>query len=331
MRRSLSLLALGLAALATGCGGSSSDSSENPPPQPAPTGKASSFPAAQGKTLDTLRAGLPEGPILAPSTTSSIEVGDNRIGFALFTPDRKQILDAQVALYTTNHDGSGVKGPYVARYESLKVKPQFESKTTANDPTGAKAVYVADVPIPQAGNRVVTGIARINGRMVRTTGFELKIPKKIVGGPPNVGERPPIIHTPTLDSVAGDASKISTRQPPAEDLLKTDYAKAVGKKPIVITFATPLLCQSRVCGPVVDVVEQVRAATKGNVAFIHQEIYKDNDVNKGFQTNVEAWRLPTEPWTYVINKQGRVSTRFEGAFSAGELERAIAKVEQQKT
>jgi len=59
----------------------------------------------------------------------------------------------------------------------------------------------------------------------------------------------------TLSSVAGDASKISTRIPPAEDLLKTDYATAVGKKPIVITFATPLAVQSRVCGPVVDVVE----------------------------------------------------------------------------
>src|SRR3954471_2113435 len=326
VRRSLMPLALGLVAFAAGCGGSSKDRSENPPPQPEPTGKASSFPTASGKTLDTLRAGLPEGPILAPSTTSSIEKGNNRIGFALFTTDRKQILNAQVALYTTDHDGSGVKGPSVARYESLKVKPQFESKTTANDPTGAKAVYVADVPIPQAGNRVVTGVARINGRMVRTTGFELKIPKKVTGGPPDVGDRPPIIHTPTLDSVAGDASKISTRQPPAEDLLKTDYATAVGKKPIVITFATPLLCQSRVCGPVVDVVEQVRAATKGDVAFIHQEIYKDNDVNKGFQSQVDAWHLPSEPWTFVLDKKGRISTRFEGAFSPGELQRAVSKV-----
>jgi hypothetical protein len=327
VRRSLTPLALGLVAFAAGCGGSSKDSSENPPPQPAPTAKVSAFPAAKGKTLDTLRAGLPEGPILAPSTTSSIETGDNRIGFALFTADRKQILDAQVALYTTDHDGSNVKGPYVARYESLKVKPQYESKTTANDPTGAKGVYVADVPIPRAGKRVVTGVARIGGRMVRTTGFELTIPRVIRGGPPDVGDRPPIIHTPTLSSVAGDASKISTRIPPAEDLLKTDYATAVGKKPIVITFATPLLCQSRVCGPVVDVVEQVRAATKSDVAFIHQEIYKDNDVNKGFQPNVEAWHLPTEPWTFVVNKKGHVSTRFEGAFSAGELERAVAKVE----
>ena len=38
------------------------------------------------------------------------------------------------------------------------------------------------------------------------------------------------------------------------------------------------------------------------------------------------WHLATEPWTFVIDKSGIIRTRFEGAFSAGELERAVAKV-----
>jgi len=324
VRRPLAFAPLALIAVAAaGCGGSSSD---KPPAQPKATASKSAFPAAKGKTVDTLRAGLPEGPILAPSTTSSLEVGRNRVGFALFTPDKKFVTDAAVALYTTRHDGTGVRGPYVARLESLKVKPQFESQTTASDPAAAKSVYVADVPIPRAGKTVVTGVARIGGRMVRTSGFELRIPAHPRGGPPDIGQRPPVIHTPTLSSVAGDARKIDTRVPPAPDLLKDDYAKVVGKKPVVITFATPLLCQSRVCGPVVDIVEQARAETSADVAFIHQEIYNDNQVNKGFRPQVVAWHLPTEPWTFVVNKKGRVSARFEGAFSTGELERAIAKV-----
>ena len=60
----------------------------------------------------------------------------------------------------------------------------------------------------------------------------------------------------------------------------------LGKKPVVITFATPLLCASRVCGPVVDIVEQVKATAPKDVAFIHQEIYKDNQVNKGVRSQV---------------------------------------------
>src|SRR3954468_8658004 len=322
--RPLTVAPVALIALAVaGCGSSGSDT---PPAQPRPTASISSFPDAKGKTLDSLRAGLPEGPIMAPSTTTSLGVGRNRVGFALFTPDRKFVTDAAVALYTTRHDGSDVKGPYVARLESLKVKPQYQSKTTASDPSSAKSVYVADVPIDHAGRTIVTGVARLKGKMARTSGFEVKIPAHQTGGPPNIGDKPPAIHTPTLDSVAGDAAKISTRVPPATDLLKDDYAKVVGKEPIVITFATPLLCASRVCGPTVDIVEQARAETKAKVAFIHQEIYDDNQVNKGFRPQVKAWHLPTEPWTFVINKGGRVSTRFEGAFSTGELERAIAKV-----
>src|SRR3954466_14523426 len=194
-----------------GCGGSGSDS---PPVQPKPTASISSFPAAKGKTLDSLRAGLPEGPILAPSTTTSLGVGSNRVGFALFTPDRKFVTNAAVALYTTRHDGSDVRGPYVARFESMKVKSQFQSKTTASDPSSATSVYVADVPIPRAGRTVITGVARVNGKMVRTSGFELKIPAHPKGGPPDVGDKPPRINTPTLVSVGGDASKIDTRVPP---------------------------------------------------------------------------------------------------------------------
>src|SRR3954454_19038245 len=261
VRRSLALVpAAALVAAAAGCGGSSKN--DTPPTQPPPSAKVSSFPDAAGKTLDTLRQGLPEGPILAPSTTSSLEKGNNRVGFALFTADRKFVTNAPVALYTTKHDGSDVRGPYVARYESLKVKPQYESKTTANDPSAASSVYVANVPIPRAGRTVITGVAKVDGKMTRTSGFELKIPAHVTGGPPDVGQKGPVIDTPTVASVGGDASKIDPRQPPATDLLKDNYADVVGKKPIVLTFATQLLRTSRVCGPPADVVEQAKAETK---------------------------------------------------------------------
>ena len=39
-------------------------------------------------------------------------------------------------------------GRIKARYESLAVKPQFQSQTPSHDPDSAKAVYVAEVPLP---------------------------------------------------------------------------------------------------------------------------------------------------------------------------------------
>ena len=141
-----------------------------------------------------------------------------------------------------------------------------------------------------------------------------------------MGEQAIRVHTKTLSDVGGDATQLDTRRPVATDLLQDDFADVMGKRPAVITFATPLLCQSRVCGPVVDVVEQVKATAPKDVAFIHQEIYNDNAVNKGYRPQVGAWRLPTEPWTFVVGRDGRIAERFQGAFSAGELQRAVAAV-----
>ena len=106
-----------------------------------------------------------------------------------------------------------------------------------------------------------------------------------------------------------------------------DLAEVLGKKPVVLLFATPALCQSRVCGPVVDVAEQVKRDRPDDAAYIHMEIYEDNipDPNK-LRSQVEAYKLPTEPWIFVIDADGKISTRIEGAFSAAELEDALDRV-----
>jgi hypothetical protein len=38
---------------------------------------------------------------------------------------------------------------------------------------------------------------------------------------------------------------------------------------------------------------------------------------------VLAWHLPTEPWLFAIDRHGIIRARIEGAFSAGELNRAV--------
>ena len=95
----------------------------------------------------------------------------------------------------------------------------------------------------------------------------------------------------------------------------------------MLLFATPALCQSRVCGPVVDIAEQVKAGYDGDAEFIHMEIYNDNELDKGFREQVLEWNLPTEPWAFTIDREGKVAARLEGAFSARELEAALAKAE----
>lgn len=325
MRHVSIALALVAALAVAGCGGSDSD--DRPPePAPKPTARAQDFPSAKGKTLESLRDGLPKGPNLEPTMTT-LSVGTNRMGFVLRDDANKMINGADLAIYTTDHDGTNARGPYVARTESLEVKTNFRAQNS--DPGDVKSIYVAEVPIRRAGKPVITGVARLDGRVVATTGFEIPVPKKgTKGRPPDVGDPAIEVHTPTITSVGGDATKISTRVPPAEPMLQDDLADVLGQKPVVLAFATPQLCASRICGPVVDVAMQVQADYGDEVAFIQQEIYKDNSVANGFTDQVATWRLPTEPWIFVIDREGIVRHRFEGAMSVGELQRAVADVTQ---
>lgn len=333
MRRALLLVsALAAGLLVAGCGDSADTATMAAPSTTTRAAAAptpADFPEASGKTLGELRRSSQEGLILAPSV-SVLQPGSNRYGFALFDAARKQVAGAPVAIYVSRPDGTDLRGPYVGRTESLAVKPQFESRTTASDPDAAKSVYVAQVPFAKPGRYRVTAVAKLDGRSVSTSSFSAEVRDRATKGfPPNVGDPAPKIATPTVNDVAGDAARLSTRTPPATDLIQDDLAQVYGKRPVALLFATPALCQSRVCGPVVDVMEQVRAQTgSSRTAFISSEIYKENRVDQGLRPAPSAYKLPTEPWLFVLDRNGTVVERIEGAFSVAELQAAVRRAEQ---
>ena len=84
---------------------------------------------------------------------------------------------------------------------------------------------------------------------------------------------------------------------------------------------TPQLCQSRVCGPVVDEVAQLQSEFRDRAAFIHMEIYRNNRVQGGVRPQVRAFGLHNEPWVFAIDRRGRVAARIEGAVSLAEIRR----------
>jgi hypothetical protein len=278
------------------------------------------FPKVRGRTMNQLVANVQAGPVLAPSV-SLLVPGKNRFGFGLFDRQRKQITDAPGAIYIARGENARAYGPYVARWESLEVKGRYLSKTVATDPDAAKTLYVADVPFKKPGKYVVLGMFRLDNRLLGA-GTAVRVVKG--SNVPQVGDAAPKIETPTKDSVGGDLSKIDTRDP-HDDMHDVNFADAYGKRPIVLLFATPSLCQSRVCGPVVDIAEQVRhARPKDDVAWIHMEIFKNNKLTDGYRPQFLRYHLPSEPYLFTIDRKGKVAASIEGAFSAGELEKAIA-------
>jgi hypothetical protein len=323
-RRTVICAALAAGVLVSGCG----DSNDNGQAQePLPVPSPQDFPKPQGRSLQELwnqyGAG---GPVLSPSV-SRLTTGSNRFGFGLFDRARAQIADAPAAVYVAPAGRGAARGPYPARYESLAVKPQFQSRSVSEDPSSAKTVYVADVPFKEPGRYHVLGMARLDDRLVTAApaGPALRVVDR--DAVPGVGDRAPRTETPTVASVGGDVQKIDTRTPPS-DMHEVNFADVVGKEPVILLFATPALCQSRVCGPVVDIAEQVKADHEDEAEFIHMEIFNNNDVAQGYRPQVREWNLPTEPWVFAIDRKGRVAARIEGAFSADELEAALKKATQ---
>ena len=130
---------------------------------------------------------------------------------------------------------------------------------------------------------------------------------------PAVGEPAPRVRTDTLAAAGGNSEAIETRVPP-DTMHDVDFASVVGTKPVALLFATPQLCQSRVCGPVVDIAEQLKRTYGDRMAFIHQEVYVGNQLDKGLRPPLRAFGLRTEPWLFTVDRRGRIAARLEGSF-----------------
>jgi hypothetical protein len=349
-RRALALFACLLvfaAAALAGCGSGSdgttgssgSAESRSAPPR-------SAFPSAKGKTLSQVleTADAPSNLVVSPAGLVYYK-GENRYTFGVFQRDRTQVPDAEVALYfakapagkASNGSGSAegasaskaekekaldqpAVGPFPARIESLQTEPAFRAQTTTSDPNAATVVYSTKVNFPSNGDWQLAALIKKDGETTASL-----LPSAVVGGYskiPRVGQKAPLIHTPTPADVGNDLSKLTTRIPP-DTQHEVDYADVYGKEPIVLLFATPQFCQSRVCGPVVDVAEQLKQLYGDKAAFIHMEIYNDNDPSKNVRPQVRAFHLPSEPWLFAIGRDGRIKDVIEGAFGVEELTRVV--------
>jgi hypothetical protein len=198
-------------------------------------------------------------------------------------------------------------------------------------------VYVIDVDLPTSGEYGVeftTTPAGGSPEAIRTT-MEVQPTSSVT----SVGDKAPSSDTPTLDDVDGDVARISTDPNPVPAFYETSIADAVAaKKPFVVAFATPKFCVSQQCGPTLDRLKPV-AAKHPEVTVINVEPYQLELVDGELQPVLDAsgnltptkaseeWRLPTEPWVFVVDKNGVVTDSFMLIFSDEELEEAIAAVE----
>ena len=279
------------------------------------------FPRPQdGQTMQQFADSIGATGTQVAMATSTFTPGHNRVAFGVLN-DQNQIVYAPTAVYLARGpESTEIVGPYTAPADVLVTEPAFRSQQAATEEDPFAAVYEARaVDMERPGRYIVLVVSKVDGRLVAAPG-EIRVSRE--SDVPEVGEKAPVVETDTV-AEAGSLEQIDTREPPVREMHDRSFDDVVGEKPVALLFATPQLCQSRVCGPVVDIALQLRQQYGDRVEFIHQEVYVANDPQKGLREPLKRFSLPTEPWLFTIGTDGRVAARLEGSFGIDAFTRAL--------
>jgi hypothetical protein len=200
----------------------------------------------------------------------------------------------------------------------------------------AKAIYTSYADFARAGDWGMEVTGHQAGKPDRTARMVFSVREKT--DTPAIGAAAPASDTPTAtDPAAIAAISTDTDPDPSMYALSVKDAVAAGK-PFVLVFATPLFCTSGTCGPALDQVKQVMGDYVGRVNFIHVEPYKLQVTDGKTQPALDAlghpqpvqavldWGLPTEPYVFVVDANGKVADKFEGMAYPDELTAALDAV-----
>jgi len=248
--------------------------------------------------------------------TTDYSPGDLRISFLVVDNRGRVIAPPKARFWIARSLLNKPFGQTVARLENVGVPG-----VTTSEPV--KALYVAHVRVPSAGPYWV--LARPLGSV--RIGGATQVVVNEHSSSPAVGSRAFPSRTPTLATAHGRTAALTTRVPPDRGLLRYSIAESLAAHaPFVVTFATPRWCSSRTCGPVVDVVDIARRRfASSRVRFIHVEVYAGNDPRKGYNRWYRQWHLRSEPWTFLVDGDGRVKAKFAGSMSLRELAAAVRR------
>jgi hypothetical protein len=202
---------------------------------------------------------------------------------------------------------------------------------------GTVGVYVLHATFPTAGAWTADFTTSAPGSPEATIpfGFDVKARTDVLAP----GDPAPSVATPTIASVGGDVTKVSTDTNPVPRFYQTSEADALAaKKPFVLIFATPKFCRSSVCGPTLEKLKPV-AAAHPEMTFINVEPYLLKDDQGQLQPVLDAsnnlqavpatlaFKLSSEPFVFVVGGDGKISSSFELVFSPEEIDAAIKAAE----
>ena len=290
-----------------------------------------------------LLAGCGDGPDEAkPATateltvvlaTSDMAVGKQRLTFVVLDDDVPVTDKPTFVRFFKNAD----KAPRVVAQASIPwvAIGAKEEKHAAggHDETELTGIYYVNAEFDEAG---AWGIGVTMGdKLDENTEMRILFTVKPKSEAPSVGDKAIAVN----NAVIGEKplEQIHTGSDEDPEFHRTSIAKAISSgRASVIAFATPSFCRTRTCGPALQVAIKAQQKFGNRVNFVHVEPYEldaEGNMAKDSQGKQflmveggKAWRLPTEPWVFVVDASGTVVARFEGPYALEELEYTLAQL-----
>lgn len=260
----------------------------------------------QGESATEVRA----KPVLA---SSELTVGPNRFVFGLVSPRTgapiMDVPEVGVQFFKVHENHTATKvGDARAVYHS------------ENLPVG---VFVTRTKFDQPGDwGAVLTVRPRNGKP-----YEVQMDFQVLADSPvpRVGESAPPSRNLTKKDVKS-LSEIDSGRPP-NDMHDLTIAEAVRSgKPTLILFATPGYCETATCGPDLQVAQALKAKYGDRANFIHIETPSNPAAPQAQKPTVEEWHLRTEPWIFLVDREGNIAERFEGGLTLDEVEPAFQRL-----
>ena len=307
------LAATGLVAiLAVAC---SSNSPESVEPEPS-TGASALEPAVRPDNLPLIYGPRsPEG-LQAILGTADLGVGRNRFGFVLTSS--KGFVTEPIAKVTSRYfESEGAEG---------------EPKETVEAgyqpwPYGNRGLYTVWLDLDRQGRWGIDIAVEGPDDAVQMAQLFFDVAESPFA--PAVGAEAVRSISKTFADVES-LDQLTTGSLGDEDLYQITVAAAVESgKPTVVVFASPAFCTNAVCGPQVEVLQELKNRFGAAANFVHVDFYDNPQEIQGDLTKarlspaVLEWGLPSIEWTFVIDVDGVVAARFEAFATYQEVEEAL--------
>ena len=246
-------------------------------------------------------------------TATDLSIGYNRLTFALIDSETGPLKHASLRAHTF------LVG------KDVNNRPKKDLDVVYREwPDGRRGIYSTTVHFDKSGTWSIEVAIEESDDKTRVVPASFTV-KKDSATPPVGSLAPPSETKIALHSQ--DLRNVTSSPNPHPPLYKLSLKQAlITGKPTVITFATPAFCSTSTCGPQVDVLVDLENNLGDKVNFIHVDIYDNFQgslKNATISASVEEWGLPSEPWTFIIDSSGIISSKFEGFTTYGELRDAI--------